>query len=166
MTRAAGIRYKAYIGLGSNQGDARSNVLSAMDRLAALPESALSERSSLFRTAPIEAEGDDFVNAVACVETGLGASQLLVALRGIEAEFGRERPYPNAPRTLDLDLLLYGEQTIDSAELKVPHPRMTQRAFVMIPLLQIDPFIHIPGKGPAHSFVPAVADQSISKLAD
>jgi 2-amino-4-hydroxy-6-hydroxymethyldihydropteridine diphosphokinase len=158
--------HSAYIGLGSNQGDARANVLRAIDRLAALPDCSLSAKSSLFRSAPVEAQGDDFVNAVACIATKLDALPLLAALRAIETEFGRERPYPNAPRSLDLDLLLYGSQRINLPELTVPHPRMTQRAFVLIPLLQIDPFIDIPGKGAAHHFVPALADQLISKLAD
>ena len=77
---------------------------------------------------------------------------------------GRERPYRNAPRTLDLDLLLFGEQQISTAHLSVPHPRMHERAFVLIPLLQLDPFLNIPGKGAAHQFAPLVADQGIRKL--
>ncbi|NEX60710.1 2-amino-4-hydroxy-6-hydroxymethyldihydropteridine diphosphokinase [Noviherbaspirillum galbum] len=153
-----------YIGIGANLGDARDQVLRAIGRLETLPGSTLSGRSDLFRTAPVDAGGDDYVNAVVRIESTLDAPALLRALQEIEQEFGRERPYPNAPRTLDLDLLLHGQQRIDTAELQVPHPRMTERAFVLIPLLQIDPFLSIPGKGPAHGFVPAVAGQSIRKI--
>jgi 2-amino-4-hydroxy-6-hydroxymethyldihydropteridine diphosphokinase len=153
-----------YIGIGSNLGDARDNVERAMQRLADVRDTRLVGQSSLFRTAPLEANGEDYVNAVARVDTRLTASELLQALQAIEQDFGRERPYPNAPRTLDLDLLLYGSQTISTDTLTVPHPRLTQRAFVLIPLLQLDPLIVIPGRGPAHEFVPAVAGQSIRKI--
>lgn len=153
-----------HIGIGSNLGDARANVERAIDRLKQLPQSTLSAQSSLFRTAPIDADGDDYINAVVRIETGLSPGELLKALQAIELDFGRERPYQNAPRTLDLDLLLYGRQTISSPSLMVPHPRMTQRAFVLIPLLQIDPLIAIPGLGPAHAFVPNVAGQAIQKI--
>ncbi|MDB5771617.1 MAG: 2-amino-4-hydroxy-6-hydroxymethyldihydropteridine diphosphokinase [Burkholderiales bacterium] len=154
----------AYIGIGSNLGDAQGNVQRAILRLARLPDTRLSGQSSLFRTAPIDAGGDDYINAVACVDTRLTAPQLLEQLQAIEQDFGRERPFPNAPRTLDLDILLFGQQTIRTQSLTVPHPRMTERAFALIPLLQIDPFIAIPGKGPAHSFVAGVAGQAIQKL--
>jgi 2-amino-4-hydroxy-6-hydroxymethyldihydropteridine diphosphokinase len=124
----------------------------------------LSGQSSLFVTAPIDAGGDDYINAVACIDTQLPAQQLLQELQAIEQDFGRERPYPNAPRTLDLDILLYGQQKILTESLIVPHPRLIERAFALIPLLQIDPFIVIPGKGAAHSFVPAVAGQAVQQL--
>jgi len=122
-------------------------------------------QSSLFRSAPIDATGDDFINAVVRLQTRLPATDLLHELKQIENDFGRERPYVHAPRTLDLDLLLYGEQRIATDALSVPHPRMTQRAFVLIPLLQIDPFVTIPGLGPAHAFVPDVVSQQIRKIA-
>jgi len=157
-------RTVCYIGIGSNLGDAIDNVQRALQRLAALRDTRLSGKSSLFRTAPLNADGDDYVNAVACIDTLLSPTELLQALQGIEQDFGRERPYPNAPRTLDLDLLLYGSQTIATDSLTVPHPRLTQRAFVLIPLLQLDPLITIPGQGPAHQFAPAVADQAIRKI--
>lgn len=157
-------RIACYIGIGSNLGDARAHVQSALERLAQLPDTQLSAQSSLFRTAPLDAEGEDYINAVARIDTRLSPEQLLHALQTIENDFGRERPYRNAPRTLDLDLLLYGSQTISSASLQVPHPRMTQRAFVLIPLLQIDPFLIIPELGPAHAFVPAVSGQAIEKI--
>lgn len=155
---------RCFVGIGSNLGDAQDNVRRAMARLGELADTRLAGQSSLFRTAPVDASGDDFINAVACLETHMGPDELLHALRSIEADFGRERPFRNAPRTLDLDLLLFGQQTISSETLEVPHPRMTQRAFVLIPLLQIDPFIVIPGHGPAHAFVPAVAGQAIQKI--
>ncbi|QRX84624.1 2-amino-4-hydroxy-6-hydroxymethyldihydropteridine diphosphokinase [Glaciimonas sp. PAMC28666] len=154
----------AYIGIGGNLGDAKAQVLDAITQLGRLPETSLSAQSSLFRTAPIDSSGDDYVNAVVRLETLLAPHALLQVLQEIEQRFGRERPYPNAPRTLDLDLLLYAALTIADATLTVPHPRMMQRAFVLIPLLQIDPFITIPGHGPAHQFTPLVADQSITKL--
>jgi len=154
----------AFIGLGANLGDARATVEAALQELGALPGTRLAERSSLFRSAPVDAGGDDYVNAVARLETTLSAADLLDALMQIERAHGRERSGHNAPRTLDLDLLLYGRKTISTGTLTVPHPRMTQRAFVLIPLLQIAPLIDIPGMGPAHGFVPDVAGQAISVL--
>lgn len=156
----------AYIGLGANLGDARATVEAALRELGELPGTRLCEHSSLFRSAPVDAGGDDYVNAVAHVETTLGAAELLARLRDIEQAHGRERAGYNAPRTLDLDLLLYGREKIATVELTVPHPRMTQRAFVLIPLLQIAPLINIPGMGPAHGFVPDVAGQAIAVLRD
>ncbi|MES2536600.1 MAG: 2-amino-4-hydroxy-6-hydroxymethyldihydropteridine diphosphokinase [Pseudomonadota bacterium] len=153
----------AYIGIGSNLGDARGKVEDALHGLNSLPETRLSARSSLFRTAPIDADGDDYINAVARIDTRMPALELLRALQRLEQAAGRERPYPNAPRTLDLDILLYGQQEISSDMLTVPHPRLTVRAFALIPLLQIDPLITIPGKGPAHAFAPDVAGQAIQK---
>jgi 2-amino-4-hydroxy-6-hydroxymethyldihydropteridine diphosphokinase len=153
-----------YVGIGANLGDARATVKTAFARLAELPTSRLIAQSSLFRTAPIDSSGDDYINAVAHLQTALKAEALLQQLRAIELEFGRERPYQNAPRTLDLDILLFGTDKIASDALTVPHPRMTERAFVLIPLLQLDPFIKIPGKGAAHAFAAAVADQRISKI--
>lgn len=153
-----------YIGIGANLGDARGQVQHAIRQLGELPDTRLSAQSSLFCSAPVDAGGDDYVNAVAQLQTRLSAQELLTALQAIEQAGGRERPYRNAPRTLDLDLLLYGDQILASDTLTVPHPRMTQRAFVLIPLLQIDPFIVIPGQGAAHRFVPAVADQAIRKI--
>lgn len=153
-----------YIGIGSNLGDAQDNVRRAITRVGELNDTRLTGQSSLFRTAPVDAVGDDYINAVVRIESSLPAAQLLQALQSIEQDFGRERPYRNAPRTLDLDILLYGQQAIASESLVVPHPRLTQRAFVLIPLLQIDPLIAIPGQGPAHSFVPGVAGQAIQKI--
>jgi 2-amino-4-hydroxy-6-hydroxymethyldihydropteridine diphosphokinase len=154
----------AYIGIGANLGDARANVADALVRLAALPATALLRHSASYRTAPIDSSGDDYINAVACIDTSLGAVELLEALHAIELAHGRERPYRNAPRTLDLDILLYGDQQIDAPSLHVPHPRMQERAFVLAPLLEIAPDIQIPGRGPARQFLAAVADQAIRKI--
>jgi 2-amino-4-hydroxy-6-hydroxymethyldihydropteridine diphosphokinase len=156
----------AYIGIGANLGDAIGTVRVAIADIGTLPSTRISGKSSLFRTAPVDADGDDYINAVVRIETDLPPQDLLARLQALEQGAGRERPYRNAPRTLDLDLLLYGSQRIASDSLVVPHPRMTQRAFVLIPLLQIDPFISIPGQGVAHGFVPSVAGQPIEKIAD
>jgi 2-amino-4-hydroxy-6-hydroxymethyldihydropteridine diphosphokinase len=154
----------AFVGIGSNLGDAQGNVQGAILRLAGMPKTILTGQSSLFRTAPVDAGGDDYINAVVRIDTRLDAPGLLRELQALEQAYGRERPYPNAPRTLDLDILLYGQHTWATGSLTVPHPRLTLRAFALIPLLQIDPLAAIPGKGPAHSFVPDVAGQPIQKL--
>ena len=154
----------AYIGIGANLGDARANVVDALARLARLPGCTLQAASGHYRSAPIDSSGDDYINAVARIATTLGAEQLLQALHGIEQAHGRERPYRNAPRTLDLDLLLYGDRQIASATLNVPHPRLTERAFVLVPLLALAPAITVPGKGAASDYLASVADQAISKL--
>ncbi|MBQ5961445.1 2-amino-4-hydroxy-6-hydroxymethyldihydropteridine diphosphokinase [Massilia sp. ZL223] len=155
----------AFIGIGANLGDAQANVLDAIARLKALPGATLLGSSSLYRTAPIDSSGDDYVNAVASIDTTLAPQALLEALQEIELAHGRERPHRNAPRTLDLDLLLYGDETIATGTLSVPHPRMHERAFVLAPLLEIAPSVAIPGRGPAAGFVPQVADQFITRIA-
>ena len=129
----------SYIALGANLGDAPQTVRWAMAQLDALEHSCLRRCSSLYRSAPVDAGGPDFINAVVALETGLIAPVLLQHLHRVEALAGRERPYRNAPRTLDLDLLLYGDACIDSPKLLVPHPRMRQRAFVLVPLAEIAP---------------------------
>ncbi len=164
MLQNKAMTISAYIGIGANLGDAQAMVEYAIEKLRSLPQTQFKQASSLFITAPIDSSGDDYINAVAALETDLDAQVLLEHLQALELVCGRERPYRNAPRTLDLDLLLYGQQKINTEHLTVPHPRMTERAFVLIPLLQLDPFINVPGKGAAHEFAPAVADQGISKL--
>lgn len=129
----------AFVALGANLGDARATVLRALNDLATLPQTRLQARSRLYCTAPHEASGPDYINAVARIDTGLSAPDLLLALQALEQLAGRERPYPNAPRTLDLDLLLYGDARIDSPTLTVPHPRMQGRAFVLCPLADVAP---------------------------
>lgn len=154
----------ALVGIGANLGDARANVADALARLEAQPGCCMVAASSLWRTAPIDSTGDDYINAVAMLETTLDAHALLAALQAIEAAHGRERPYRNAPRTLDLDLLLYGDQMIDTPALTVPHPRMHERAFVLAPLLELDPDIVIPGRGRAADYLSTVAGQAITRL--
>jgi 2-amino-4-hydroxy-6-hydroxymethyldihydropteridine diphosphokinase len=154
----------AFVGIGANLGDARANVQDAMARLARLPATRLVRHSACYRSAPVDSSGDDYVNAVACLDTELPAQQLLAALLDIEQAHGRERPYRNAPRTLDLDLLLYGDQVIDTPTLTVPHPRMLERAFVLVPLLEIAPDAQVPGHGPARGFALGVAGQAIAPL--
>lgn len=155
---------QACIGIGANLGDAQGTVEQAIIRLAALPASRLLAQSGLYLSAPIESSGDDYINAVVQISTSLSAHELLKALQEIELAFGRERPYRNAPRTLDLDLLLYGSEQIDHDDLTVPHPRMTERAFVLLPLLQVNPDAEIPGKGTARAFIELVRGQGIQLL--
>lgn len=128
----------AFIGLGANLGDARGTVCKAMDAIAAIEGVVVTHRSSLYGSAPVDADGGDYVNAVVQVQTSLTAHQLLVALQAVEQQAGRERSYRNAPRTLDLDLLLFGDSTINAPDLVVPHPRMWERAFVLRPLSELD----------------------------
>ena len=129
----------ACVALGANLGDARQAVLRAFEALNNLPGTRLTGRSRLYRSAPHEAQGPDFVNAVALLDTTLSAPGLLDALQALEAQAGRQRPYVNAPRTLDLDLILYGQSRIDSPRLQVPHPRWRERAFVLLPLADVCP---------------------------
>jgi len=129
-----------------------------MDDLAALPRTRLAARSSLYRTAPFEAQGPDFINAVVELRTGLDPLTLLAELQRLEAEAGRERPYRNAPRTLDLDLLRHGDTTMHSAVLTLPHPRMDERAFVLLPLAEIAPALVTPNQ------LAQVAGQRIERI--
>ena len=156
----------AYVALGANLGDAVAALQQAAAALAHLPLTRLLQASSVYKTAPIDtdsggdtaAPGGDYFNAVVALETGLTAPALLDQLQQLEQQAGRERPYRNAPRTLDLDLLLYGSSCIDSARLTVPHPRMRQRAFVLVPLAEI-----APGRVSAEELV-AVQHQRIERL--
>ena len=129
----------AFVGLGANLGDAARALGQALHGLAALPHTELLRASRIYRSAPVDAGGPDFLNAVAQLRTRLTAPDLLRALQALEGAAGRERPYRNAPRTLDLDLLLYGDARIASAQLTVPHPRMHERAFVLLPLAELAP---------------------------
>jgi len=130
----------AYVGLGSNLEEPEKQVRQAFDELDRLPHTRVVRKSSLYRTAPIGHEAQpDFINAVAQLETGLPAERLLAELQVIEKSHGRERSFKNAPRTLDLDLLLFGDTKLNSPQLTVPHPRMHERAFVLKPLLEIAP---------------------------
>lgn len=154
----------AYVGLGANLGDLPSTLRAALVAIAALPETRLTAVSAAYRTAPVEAGGPDYLNAVARIETALAPEALLDGLQAIEQAHGRERPYRNAPRTLDLDLLLYGEHQIASVRLTVPHPRLAQRAFVLRPLLELAPALQAPGLGPLAAHLNGVAAQRIERL--
>jgi 2-amino-4-hydroxy-6-hydroxymethyldihydropteridine diphosphokinase len=144
-----------FVGLGSNLGDAVATVRAAFDALAALPGSTLVARSGLWRSAPVDADGPPYVNAVAELRSTLAPDELLRALQSIEQRFGRERPYRHAPRTLDLDLLRYGERRIATPSLTLPHPRLHQRAFVLAPLAELAPELGLP---------PPPADQSLERI--
>jgi 2-amino-4-hydroxy-6-hydroxymethyldihydropteridine diphosphokinase len=154
----------AAVGLGANLGDARETIATALAELARLPETALRATSSIYRSAPIDSSGPDYLNAVALLDTALAADALLAELQRIEAGHGRERPYRNAPRTLDLDLLLYGDQRIATPTLTVPHPRLHERAFVLLPLAEVAPARVVPGLGRVDALVPGVAGQRIERL--
>jgi 2-amino-4-hydroxy-6-hydroxymethyldihydropteridine diphosphokinase len=130
---------RAFVAIGANLGDARETVLRAMDDLDRLPGTRVSARSSLYRSAPVDAGGPDFVNAVVELQTGLDPLALLGELQRLEAAAGRERPYRNAPRTLDLDLLRHGDAVLETPQLSLPHPRLAERAFVLLPLAEIAP---------------------------
>ncbi|MGH8618226.1 MAG: 2-amino-4-hydroxy-6-hydroxymethyldihydropteridine diphosphokinase, partial [Burkholderiales bacterium] len=139
---------RAVLALGANLGDAPATVEAAIGALDRLPSTRLITRSSLYRTAPVGyAEQPDFINAVAIVETALAPRALLDALLALERTQGRTRSFANAPRTLDLDILLYGSQTVQESGLTIPHPRMHERAFVLVPLAEIAPDTDIPGHG-------------------
>lgn len=139
---------RAAIALGANLGDAPATVLAAFERLAALPQSRLVATSPRYRTAPVGyADQPDFINAAALIETALSPHELLRALLSIEQDCGRERSFRNAPRTLDLDLLVYGDQQLADDDLVLPHPRLGERAFVLGPLADIAPELVVPGLG-------------------
>ncbi len=129
----------AYVGLGANLGDAGAALQTALDRLAQAQGVWSCRSSGWYRSAPVDATGPDYLNAVAELRTSLGAMDVLALLQALENQAGRERPYRNAPRTLDLDLLLYGDARIDAPSLQVPHPRMWDRAFVLLPLAELAP---------------------------
>jgi 2-amino-4-hydroxy-6-hydroxymethyldihydropteridine diphosphokinase len=155
----------AYIGIGSNLDGPRAQVESAFAELARLPRTRLAARSSLYRSAALGyASQPDFINAVAELDTALRAHELLAELQAIEARHARERSFANAPRTLDLDLLLFGDARIDEPHLVVPHPRMHERAFVLAPLLEIAPQTAIPGRGSARACLAASAGQKVERI--
>jgi len=156
---------EAFVGLGANLGEPEVQLRGALAALAALPKTRLVAASALYRSAPIGVgEQPEFVNAVAWIETSLGARALLDELLAIEKRFGRKRESPGAARTLDLDLLLYGDGVIEEPGLVVPHPRMHERAFVLMPLAEIAPDVVVPGKGPAAALLAACKDQRVEKI--
>ncbi len=154
----------AFVGIGANLGDAKTTVQHAIAALARLPGTRLMASSSLYRSAPVDAQGADFINAVAALRTQLPALSLLSELQAIEQRHGRERPFINAPRTLDLDLLLHGDERSNLPRLQLPHPRAHLRAFVLVPLAELCPALQWPGHGPIGGLLAAVANQRIEKL--
>ena len=148
----------AYLGLGANLGDAHAALDAVLQQLSQAGGIEVMARSSRYRTAPLESSGPDYINAVVALRTVLSAPALLTCLQGMEAAAGRERPYRNAPRTLDLDILLYGDARMDCPTLTIPHPRMPMRAFVLVPLHEIAP--HRVGAGLLHG----VREQAIERI--
>ena len=155
---------RVFVGLGANLGDAQATLKAALTALALLPQTQLLAESSMYRTAPVQASGPDFINAVAELRTALQPLALLHALQAIEQAHGRLRPYQNAPRTLDLDLLLHGQRVLTQPGLDLPHPRLHERAFVLQPLLELAPLLEHPRLGPLQALLAATAGQPIEKL--
>ena len=155
----------AVIGMGANLGEPLKQIAAGFDDIARLPGTRLLQRSSLYRSAPVgKTDQPVFINAVALIETRLPARALLDALLQIEQHHGRRRSEPNGPRTLDLDLLLYGSQTISEPGLEVPHPRMHERRFVLDPLVEVTPDCDIPGKGLGRDALAQVLGQDVERM--
>lgn len=160
-------RERAFIGLGSNLASPEQQVLSALDEIALTPGIALCRRSSLYRSAPIGyAEQPAFINAAVEVRTAFGPEELLSELLAIEQRHGRVRDFPNAPRTLDLDILLYGALQFIGPRLTLPHPRAHLRAFVLWPLFELAPDADIPGRGSIRDLLGGIRDQDVTRIAD
>ena len=155
---------RVFVGLGANLGDARATLTTAAKSLATLPHTQLVKLSPIWRSAPVNATGPDFFNAVAELRTALEPEVLLRHLHGLEEEHGRQRPYANAPRTLDLDLLLFGARVLNTPTLTLPHPRLHQRAFVLLPLLHLAPDLQHPVIGNLRPCVEAAAGQQVQVL--
>lgn len=157
----------AYVALGANLGAPKETLEKALEAMNQVDGMRVTAVSSFYCTAPIESSGPDYVNAVCAVKTTLAPQSLLKRLQAIECDYGRVRPVGvvNAPRTLDLDVLLYDDQQIETPDLIVPHPRMHLRAFVLVPLTEIAPECEIPGLGVAKALLASVADQAIRKMA-
>ena len=158
---------RAFIGIGANLDDPESSVRRAIASIAAVPETKLTAASSLYRTAPVGyLDQPDFVNAVVAIETRLDPAALLEQLLLIEAQFGRKRSTRNAPRTLDLDLLLHGDQRVNSPRLTLPHPRMAQRAFVLVPLAEIAPDLAVGALGTAAQLLSLVSTDGVERIGE
>ena len=156
---------QAYIGLGANLGDAHATLQQALADLAYTPGVSDIKASGLYRTAPVDSDGPDYLNAVVSLQTSLDPLTLLRSLQAIEQIHGRQRPYRNAPRTLDLDLLWFDDTTINEPDLIVPHPRMHERAFVLAPLQELAPELELP-QGKLQTLLAACADQAIERVED
>lgn len=155
----------AYIGLGANLGDARQTIAAAIQTLRASNGIVALRQAPLYSSDPVDAQGPVFINTVIAIDTTLDPLPLLDLLQAIEQQHGRERPYLNAPRTLDLDLLLYGTQTIETPRLTVPHPRMHQRAFVLRPLQDLAPDLQL-AQGSFTTLLADCQDQKLDQLID
>lgn len=153
----------AWIGLGANLGDAQGAIVEALAGISLIEGTRLAAVSSLYRSAPVDAEGPDFLNAVARVDTTLPPEALLDALQAIERDHGRQRSHRNAPRTLDLDLLAWGDAVSASPRLTLPHPRMHLRAFVLVPLAELDPGLRLPGLPPLATLLAGCAGQRLDR---
>ncbi len=156
---------RAYIGLGANLGDSAATLRRVLAQLQATDGIDAVTASPFYRSAPVDAAGPDFVNAVAALDTRLPPLALLDALQALENQHGRLRPYKNAPRTLDLDLLTYSDVLLDHERLTLPHPRMHQRAFVLLPLHDLAPDMLVNGR-PISTWVAQIRDQAIERLPD
>jgi 2-amino-4-hydroxy-6-hydroxymethyldihydropteridine diphosphokinase len=155
----------AYIGIGSNLGDSLSRVRGAFESLARLSGCRLVSRSRLYRTRPFgPVEQGDFINGVAGMLTTLSAAALLAGIRGIEAAAGRVRAEKWGPRTLDLDLLVFGNQRISTPELDVPHPGIAERGFVLAPLADVAPMMYVPGLGRTEDLLRALPEDGIAEV--
>jgi 2-amino-4-hydroxy-6-hydroxymethyldihydropteridine diphosphokinase len=154
----------AFVGVGANLGDPLGQVQRGIAALRELPHTTLRACSSLYASAPVDAPGPEYVNAVVELRTTLPAAELLNALHAIEARHGRVRSALNAPRTLDLDLLIYGTLCSDKPTLRLPHPRLHERAFVLRPLLEIAPQLQIEGLGPLAVWLERAREQPIRRL--
>ncbi|HEV8644787.1 MAG TPA: 2-amino-4-hydroxy-6-hydroxymethyldihydropteridine diphosphokinase [Burkholderiales bacterium] len=155
----------AFIGLGSNLADPLVQVRQALMELESIPGTRVTARSSLYRTSPAGyLEQPDFINAVASVHTTLKPQALLAALLAIENRHGRTRAMRNAPRTLDLDLLLYGEEVLEEEGLTLPHPRLHERAFVLAPFAEIAPKAMVPGRGRVRDLLARVDCKGVSRI--
>lgn len=152
-----------YIGLGANLGDPQQTLHAAAGALAALPGVQTCVMSALYRSAPVHATGPDYINAVVRIDTALAPLAILDALQTIEQQHYRQRPYRNAPRTLDLDLLWIEGVTLNSERLIVPHPRMHERAFVLRPLADLAPELRL-AQGPLQALLARCADQVVEPL--
>jgi 2-amino-4-hydroxy-6-hydroxymethyldihydropteridine diphosphokinase len=161
----SGIPVVAYIGLGSNLEQPLEQLHTAVLAMMGRPGLQVEKVSRYYASAPIGGvEQPEFVNAVAKVTTTLSAPALMQLLLDIETAQRRQRGVKNGPRTLDLDILLYGDRVIDDEQLVIPHPRAHERAFVLLPLLELAPDVVIPGKGPAVDYLASVAEQAIAPL--
>lgn len=157
---------QAWVGLGGNLGDPGRQFQRVYRALLGQPKVRNLRGSGWWRSAPVDAQGPEFVNAVLTLETQWTAQELLLLLQALELSAGRERPYRNAPRTLDLDILLWGDLVSQDPQLTLPHPRMHQRAFVLRPALELDPRLHLPGLGPAQDWLDSVSDQPLYRWQD